>query len=385
MYATDTLAESTGVVLDVQSSSDSNFRFASSQSSWRLSPDPDPLKAAELRTHMIEWKGAETNVEVRYTEHQNVFSTSGTSEVMEVAGDTKVFRTANSDFGVTLRVAQEAVPGIGLIADHRIADVMTSGRFTAMPGLSFNYGLVTRVGGDRLEWIPQSSAAIRLGANTSFAVSGLYKFADVNDTSWHMPILTSISEADSTRQPYRYRYAVALTSGDPKSIRVEASAAVAEVDALLRVVMDDRFEQLWDGFDLSRGDIRKDVTITVRKALGNQLLVGVSAMAGTAENSMVRTLDRRYVAGDFQSFYSPSRTSLAVEYRYVGESLPDVTEEVAGTERLNLRVGQSLWLPLDLRLLMGVDLSKGNGISSEFIGTSGSIQKRLVGGVSLAF
>jgi len=165
-----------------------------------------------------------------------------------------------------------------------------------------------------------------------------------------------------------------------------AAANVAEIDSLVRVVFDDRFDQFWDAFFLQSGDQYQDLTVSVRKNFGSRFILDLTTAAGRAESpSLEQDIQARsYLTGSVQSLYRPSGTSLEVSYRQVEQ--PHMNGDVYDSERLNLRMGQSLHLPLDVRVLLGVDLARAPE-SPALVDSHdpSSVQRRLVGGFSLAF
>ncbi|HVT02704.1 MAG TPA: carboxypeptidase-like regulatory domain-containing protein [Thermoanaerobaculia bacterium] len=380
----DPLSESTGMVLEVQSGRDSRYRIASSRASWRETGDVDDAHAVDVRAHSIEWNGEATNLEVRYLAHQNLFANSGdTRQMLEIEGDTRLYRSARSDLGVTVRVAQETNSGLGFgSADHRVADIITSGRFVAMSSLAIDYGVTARLAGEALECIPRTGASMKVGASSWLTLSGLYKVAETREPLYRIPTFVDLSQTTETSS--RYRYSLGFVTGSPDTLRLEAVVSVSMIDGLTRVSFND-LQQAWDGFYLSEGDRRRDMTVALHKAVANNIAIGLTTSAGsvTARSAADgKPLDRAYLAGNVETIYIPSRTSVAFTYHYIDSALPGVAG--SDLERMNLRIGQSLWLPLDLRLLVGVDVMKGiDAAYSERYGDT--YQKRLVGGVSLAF
>jgi len=386
----DPLAESTGVVLEVQSGGDSLYRIASSRASWRPTGELGEGRDIDVRSHSIEWKGEATNFEVRYLAHQNLFSTGDSirpggdmRQMLEIGGDTRLFRSARSDFGVTVRVAQETNPGLSFgNGDHRMADIITSGRYAAMSTLAFDYGLTARLAGDSLECIPRTGASLQVGENSWLSLSGLYKVSGSREPLYRIPTFVDLSQSSETSS--RYRYSVGFVSGTPDSLRLEAVGSVSMIDGLTRVSFND-LQQAWDGFYMSQGDLRRDLTVTLRKSVAKSVAIGLTTSAGTASARSLnggKPLDRAYLAGNIETLYVPSRTSVGFTYHYIDSAEP----RLSGTdlERMNLRIGQALWLPLNLRLLVGVDVMKGVD-SAYSVRYGDSYQKRLVGGVSLAF
>jgi Carboxypeptidase regulatory-like domain len=379
----DSVGQSTGMVLEVQSSPRNTYRIISSSASWRDANNSDSRAAVDLRSHSIEWKGTDSDVELHYLAHQNLFpNTDSSGEVVEIAGDTRLYRNDLNDFGVTLRVAQDVSQRSMLsMPDRRTADVMTNGHVSVYHGLLFDYGVVARMTGDSVEWIPQTGAAVHIGKRGSISVSGLYKLSDERGGVWRMPTLLFIGQDAS--QACRYRYAVGFGFGDPHHLRVEGNASLSAVDAMSRVMFQDGFDQFWDGFYVDAGDLRRDLTVAVRKELASGLAVGVNAFAGRAQNPAAPEEEKSYLTTNVETIYEPSGTSVQVAYRYLDRPA-ERSHGLAETQRVNLRVGQLLWMPLDLRLLVGIDLARGSAYEGERA-VNENVQRRLVGGVSLAF
>jgi hypothetical protein len=82
-----------------------------------------------------------------------------------------------------------------------------------------------------------------------------------------------------------------------------------------------------------------------------------------------------------QSFFRPSGTSLDISYRRVEGKIADARVPDYATRRLNIQMGQSLHLPLDLRVLLGLELAT----HAYPLAPDAEMQKRFLGGVSLAF
>ena len=66
--------------------------------------------------------------------------------------------------------------------------------------------------------------------------------------------------------------------------------------------------------------------------------------------------EKVYVTGDLQTMFNPTRTTLAVSYRELQQP-GDPGEDDYRTERIHLRMAQSLYLPVDIKLLLGLELA----------------------------
>ena len=116
--------------------------------------------------------------------------------------------------------------------------------------------------------------------------------------------------------------------------------------------------------------------------IANDLLIDVATTAAQTD-SPGETKTKHYVISNVHTYYRPSGTSMEVTYRLAEQPQHDVSRIDANGERLNLRVAQSLHLPLDLRLLVGVDLARDR--ASEATDLTQEMQRRYLGGLALAF
>jgi hypothetical protein len=192
------------------------------------------------------------------------------------------------------------------------------------------------------------------------------------------------------QQPFgsapRYEYVVGFTTGRSDAARLTASASVAEIDSILRIVFDDRFEEFWDAFYLEPGDVYRNASLSVSRQLSEDIAVDVKALAGEAASPLRPDLSKQFLSGSVQSLYAPSGTALHVAWRFIEQPAVDRMLANQESERINVRLAQSLWLPLGLRLLVGMDLARA--LNSPVVadgGDSDGYQRRLVGGLSLAF
>jgi hypothetical protein len=129
------------------------------------------------------------------------------------------------------------------------------------------------------------------------------------------------------------------------------------------------------------GDVRRDVTLAYRTRVGEQVVFDIKADAGDANAADSSGSARSYVSAAVQTHIRPSGTTFDLGYRYIDQPLAERLSIGSEAERLNIRMAQSLHLPLDLRVLVGVDLAR----SSDSLDAPGEIQKRLLGGISFAF
>jgi len=153
------------------------------------------------------------------------------------------------------------------------------------------------------------------------------------------------------------------------------------------VIFTDGFEQFWDGLYVDTGDVRRDLRVVYRKEIGRSFLVDVSSCAGTATpaHTLLPGADKVYVTGDVQSTYFPSGTTLAVSYRQLHEPQPNGTKEYR-TQHVNVRVSQALHLPLDLKVLLGVEVAHAanSPFLLDMVDTDGTTRK-YIGGLAVNF
>ena len=184
----------------------------------------------------------------------------------------------------------------------------------------------------------------------------------------------------------RYTYTFGFVTGKDEANRFSAIATVSEVDEALRMIFADAQNQFWDGLEVEAGDIRRDVRLAYRKQFGNVLAVDVATTAGTASHREVdSTREKTYVTGDLQSTFNPTRTTIAVSYRDVQQPR-EGGEEDYRSERLHLRMAQSLYLPIDIKLLVGLELARA--ANSPYLLdtlTPEGKSKKYIGGLALNF
>jgi hypothetical protein len=237
-------------------------------------------------------------------------------------------------------------------ATFRTADLTANANLEIVPSFVLRYGMSSRLGLYGTEWAPRTGAEFKLSKDTSFVISGLYKVYDQQRQNM-MPSVVVWS--DESRVLPRYAYSFGFVSGEDANNRVSAIATVSAADSAIRLVFTDGFEQFWDGLYIENGDIRRDVRVTYRKELGRAFLIDVSSSAGSA--TPITGAQKVYMTGDVQSTYNPFGTTLAVSYRQLHEPQPNGTAEYK-TQRVNVRVAQGLHLPLDLKVLLGLEVAR---------------------------
>ena len=351
-------AESSAMQMELRSSPTDSYRVASTKTWWRYRNDlPAARQEADIRSHNLEWDHGAAHVQVRYLAQQNLFAGNPGSDLIEVAGDTTVMQSARNGIGVALRVAQESMHDPAN-ETFRTADVTATGNFEIIPAITLRYGMSSRLGLYGAEWAPRSGVVWNLSKHTSFVLSGLYKVLEQNRQNT-MPALVVWS--DESRVLPRYAYSFGFVSGKDANNRTSIIATLSAADSPLRIMFTDGLEQFWDGLYVNAGDIRRDLRVVYRKEIGGSFLVGISTSAGTAtpSNQALGTATKAYVTGDAESTFEPSGTTLAVSYRQLHEPQPNSSTEYRA-ERVNVRVAQDLHLPLDLKLLLGVEIARAS-------------------------
>jgi hypothetical protein len=383
------VAEASAAQIEVRSSPTDSYRLASTRSWWRYRDDApaDDSHQADIRSHNFEWEHGDSRVQVHYLAQQNLFVATPGSDLIEVVAGTTVFQTQRNDVGVSLRVTQESLRNTAVTGPTlRTADLTTNAKFVLVPALTLDYGMSSRVGMYGTEWAPRSGAELKLGKDTTLIVSGMYKVVDATQQN---TLPSVIVWSDDSRLLPRYAYSAGIVSGDPSREHFSVIGTVSAADTPLRIVFTDGLEHFWDGLYIDAGDVRRDIRVAFRKELGSHLLVDISSMAGTATPGRPTVIshgtEKLYLAGDVESTFSPTRTTLAVSYRQIQQPQPNGLDPYR-TQRVDLRVAQSLHLPLDLKLLLGIELarSENSRILLDALDTDGNT-RRYIGGLAVNF
>ena len=378
------LAESNAMQMELRSSPTDAYRLASTRSWWRYRDNVIPDRSADVRSHNFEWEHDGAKLQVRYFAQQNVFQVNPLgSELVEIAGNTTVLQTRRSDIGVSMRVSQETLHNVPNTT-YRTADLAANASLEVVPSLVVRYGVASRLGLDGTELAPRTGVEIRLSKDTSFIVSGQYKALDQRRD---MAIPTTVLWSEEGIALPHYMYSFGFVTGDDTTTnRFSAIATVTAVDAPLRVMITDGSEQFWDGVYVASGDVRRDVRLAYRREIGRGLAIDVSTCAGMASPSHGVTGGQKvYVTGDVQSTYTRTGTSVAVSYRQIQQ--PQTTGADYRSERVNFRMAQSLHLPLDLKLLLGVELAhaENSPFMLDMFDPEGTVARRYIGGLAVNF
>jgi hypothetical protein len=375
------LAESSAMQMELRSSPTEAYKLASTKSWWRYRDDDVAPQHADIRSHNFEWEHGDAKLQVRYLAQQNLFTANPGSDLIEVAGNTTILQAGRTDVGVSLRVAQESLHNMAN-ATFRTADLTANANLDVSSRLMLQYGLSSRLGLYGTEWAPRSGAEWKIGKETSLVASGLYKVYQ-QDQQNAMPAIVVWS--DESRLLPKYMYSVGIVSGDEAHNGVSIVGTVMRADAPLRVIFTDGFEQFWDGLYVDAGDVRRDLRVNCRKELAKRFLVDLSSSAGYIRTTlpMVTDANKNFVTGDVQSTYEPTGTSIAVSYREMRQPQQNRAGGDYRSERVNVRVAQTLHFLLDLKLLVGVEVARAenspylldtidpNGVTRKYIGGLG--------------
>ncbi len=383
------LAESAGVVMELLAGpGDHTYRLASSRSSWRPEGSaPFDGGGAGIQSHNFEWSRPGSKVQVRYLMQDNVFHDQSNSELFELSGNKTFVQSSRSKLGVSVSVGQESY--FSQTADatpYRTANLAANGQFAPAQAIVLHYGMHTRVGDRGSEWAPETAAEWKFGKTSSIVFSGAYKVYDDRDAEFDVPTLVFWTQSGHASP--KYRYSAGFHSKDDADGHFSAVASVAAVDSMVRIVFDQSVDQLIDGLYLEPGDERRDLSVEYSRSLGRHFVVDVSTSAGTAESSAsgVERSEKFYLIGDLQSLYRPTGTSIQLSYRQIEQPHPLPLELVLQTERMNVTMGQSLHLPLDIRVLIGMELARLGSFAPGAEGDQGApLERRYVGGLSFNF
>jgi hypothetical protein len=373
-------AEAADVALEVRSSPSNTYRVTSTRATW--SPTPMTRANTGVEAHSIAWHGRGSGIQVRYESHQNLFRTSGlqAEDTLEVEGNTLVYSGSRSDLGVSVRLRQDTFGGDTYDHDvlERYADLATTGRVAVSETIGFEYGVVTRVGEETFQLMPQTSAELHMGEAMSIQFAGAYKFDATPESLQPGPGIAYLGQSPTIDT--RYRYSVTISSELGEGAGISASARRAAADALTFLLFDDRFDEFWDGLYLRSGEVLTDGVLSIRAGIGPAFELAMIASAGRVDSPAEGFDGKRYVSGEIQTHYAPTGTTLDLSYRLLDQ--PDLADEtlLREIERMSIVMGQSLHLPVDLRLLLGFSI----GSEGEAVAERGR-QTRLVGGLSFSF
>ncbi|HKR64878.1 MAG TPA: hypothetical protein VJZ00_14185, partial [Thermoanaerobaculia bacterium] len=191
--------------------------------------------------------------------------------------------------------------------------------------------------------------------------------------------------SEESRVLPRYAYTLGFVSGKDGKNHFSAIATVTAVDEPLRMVFADEENQFWDGLYVDRGDIRRDVRVAYSRQFGNRFAIDLATSAGTATPVLQEDREKVYITGDLQSTFNPTRTTIAVSYRDLQQPGDGVDDDYH-SERIHVRMAQSLYLPIDIKLLIGLELARAENSPYliETLNADGRSRK-YIGGLALNF
>jgi hypothetical protein len=238
---------------------------------------------------------------------------------------------------------------------------------------------------DGTELAPRTGAELKLGKDTALVISGLYKVIDPKRSGPMPPSVVDWSD-DGHVLP-RYAYSLGIVSGDENATHLSATATVSAIETPFRMLLitDGQPQQFWDGIYVDSGDVRRDLRVTCRKDVGNKLAIDISTSAGMA-TPRFGTATKSYVTGDLQTIFFPTGTSLLISF--VSLQQPQDNCGDYRSERVNLRMAQSLHLPLDLKLLLGLELVHSENspyLLDVIVPTMNGATRRYLGGLAVNF
>ncbi len=347
------VAQSSVMSMELRSSATESVRYAGTRSMWRYADGIDDTpQQAGVRSDNLEWQHGDARVKVRYFAHDNVFQSAVGSDVLEVAGDTTLVQTRRNDIGVSLRVRQQNVRTT-MTDTMRTADLDANGTVMLVPSFVVHYGMASRLGLDRTEWAPSTGVEWKLTRNTALIGSAAYKVFDTSASARLVPTLVAWSDETNVLPRYTYSFGVASTRDE--SNQVSAVMTISAADEPMRVIINDGTQQFWDSLLVDSGDLRRDIRLAWRHDFGPRFAIDIATTAGTATpHQYSGDMRKVYVTGDLQTIFTPTRTTLAVSYRDLTQ--PQVKGGDYHSSRVNVRMAQSLYLPIDMKLLVGIEL-----------------------------
>ncbi|MFN2442093.1 MAG: carboxypeptidase-like regulatory domain-containing protein [Thermoanaerobaculia bacterium] len=379
------MAEATGLTMALRSAHSSSYELASVRNSWALGAESGMPSMADFESHRFGFSRPNTNVQVRYVAYENLFGPrAGGSEMFELQAEQNLHRTERSEIGVALRVGQESFIGQSADVPFLSADLRTRGSYELTPALVVKYGLNSRLTDYGTEWQPESGLLIRFTPASSILLSGSYKVQDLDLPTAH-PSIIFLDQTWSLAP--KYSYAIGFTSGTSEVSRFTAGASIAEIDSVLRLVFDESFQDFWDALHFAPGDVYQTMNVGLQKQLGESVALDLAAQAGEASGTLPAKADKHFMTGSLRTVYIPSGTGVHLAWRYIEQPTELTGGPPQESERFNLRLAQSLGLPLGLRVLIGVDLARARNswVLADGPSSEEGYQRRIVGGLSLAF
>lgn len=372
---------SSGVAVSLSSQGDARVQVASRSNMFT---DTDDREVA-LESHRIEWSRPGTELTVQYRDNDNVLPERYGQGAFEFEGETRIWANERSDVGIGIRFIQASSSDITRTGDLRLADLSTAASHRFGERLEIRYGVSARIGVDELaSWSPETTALLRLTDNTSLIIGGQVKMSEAADGWMVWPAVVQFEDTAGGFSTPRYRYGLGLVSGRGETSELSALVSITEIDDPTLIVFDDLAADVWDAYVLETGDRHEELKVRYRRNfVSDRIALDVHGHAARTQGLDQSTPERSIVQSRVRSIYIPSGTSLEVSYRKLDQ--PE-REGIAAFglegERLNLRMGQSLHLPLDLTVLFGVDLVRADEVSEL---NPDELRHRYVGGVAFAF
>lgn len=375
-------AEAADVALELRAPRGGAYRLSTSSASWPQLSAGDSETA--LENHSIAWVGRQTRLTLRYFERENVFEgETGPSGGVEFAGDRTLYRSERAGIGVQVRVAEETINAAAHPAvSTAYAEVMTVGDYAPVKTFSVGYALLTRAGRfGGVEYVPQTALSAGSMRFARITLSGSCKLADDAGAVHVAPVVTEMGRIPASEA--RYRYGVALSRDLGRSGTVTASATVTEADNAAYVFFDDRFEEFWDGLYVEQGDEARAVAIAASAAIAS-MTFGFDASAGEIDDPEdAMQAHREYLVAAVRASHDGTGTSIDIAYRQIGQPLENDSRIHREIERMSVVLAQSLRLPVDLRIMVGMALTRERDSGGQLVAERDA--KRLVGGVAFSF
>jgi hypothetical protein len=364
--------ESSGVDLELRSDTAGAIRLASSRNQI-LTPQASSTRGG-VEWHRFAWTGESSNVEVKYLTHENYAPFGAAArQTFELAGNTYLFKGERSDLNLSLYVGQD-LPAAGRadLSELRTADISTTGRLMVHPMFVVRYGMQSRTNRNGSSLSPTAGGELRLNDSSALVLLATQKVTRAPEISpAYVPMLVSLQ---GDRLDPRYRYSVAFVSDGGKRGRLEITARQIAIDETARVILTDLEEPFFDGFDLADGEVQRDMSVSWSRSFADLFALNLTSTIGESRPEGDSDEHVGYVLGSLRTYVPALGTTLDLTYRQLSPSRSSTRAEEI--ERMYFRVGQPVPLPLDMKLLVGLDLARSAHLARE---------RRVIGGLSVAF
>lgn len=368
----DAWMESSGVDVELRSGGSGAIRLASSRNQV-LAPDAADTRGG-VEWHRFAWTGGSANLEVKYLTHENYAPFGAASRQMfELAGSTSVYRGNRSDLNLSLYVGQDLpMTRTTELSELRTADVAAAGKLLVHPMLVVHYGVQSRTNRNGSSLSPTAGGEVRLTNTAALVLLATRKVSSAEDYSpAYGPMLVSLQ---GDRLDPAYRYSLAFVSDGGERGRFEVTARQIAIDDTARVILTDLEEPFFDGFDLHDGEVQRDVSVSWTRSFADRLALNLTTTVGESIPEAGGDGRVGYILGALKTFLPAFGTTFDLTYRHVSPSR--TVTRASEVERMYFRVGQPVPLPLEMKLLVGLDLARSADLARE---------RRLVGGLSVAF